>query len=143
MHFSEFGTRGFFEHCDEFVSALPDGYNTNIGENGGKLSGGERQRISIARAILKNAPIIIMDEATASLDTESESRVQETLSRLIADKTVVIIAHRMRTVEDADKIVVLSGGKVAETGASSELKDEGSIFSRMVDLQTNSGTWSL
>jgi len=143
MHFSEFGTRGFFEHCDEFVSALPDGYNTNIGENGGKLSGGERQRISIARAILKNAPIIIMDEATASLDTESESRVQEALSRLIADKTVVIIAHRMRTVEDADKIVVLSGGKVAETGASSELKDEGSIFSRMVDLQTNSGTWSL
>jgi len=143
MHFSEFGTRGFFEHCDEFVSALPDGYNTNIGENGGKLSGGERQRISIARAILKNAPIIIMDEATASLDTESESRVQEALSRLIADKTVVIIAHRMRTVEDADKIVVLSGGKVAETGASSEFKDEGSIFSRMVDLQTNSGTWSL
>ncbi len=143
MHFSEFGTRGFFEHCDEFVSALPDGYNTNIGENGGKLSGGERQRISIARAILKNAPIIIMDEATASLDTESESRVQEALSRLIADKTVVIIAHRMRTVEDADKIVVLSGGKVAEMGAPSELKEEGGIFSRMVDLQTNSGTWSL
>jgi len=129
--------------CDEFVSALPDGYNTNIGENGGKLSGGERQRISIARAILKDAPIIIMDEATASLDTESESRVQEALSRLIADKTVVIIAHRMRTVEDADKIVVLSGGKVAEMGAPSELKEAGGIFSRMVDLQTNSGTWSL
>ncbi len=129
--------------CDEFVSQLPDGYNTVIGENGGKLSGGERQRISIARAILKDAPVIIMDEATASLDTESESKVQEALSRLIVDKTVMIIAHRMRTVEDADRIVVLSGGKVAENGAPSDLKEDGGIFSRMVKLQTDSGSWSL
>jgi ATP-binding cassette subfamily B protein len=129
--------------CDEFVSNLPEGYYTVIGENGGKLSGGERQRISIARAILKDAPIIIMDEATASLDTESESRVQEALSRLVSDKTVIIIAHRMRTVENADRIVVLSGGKVAEEGSPSELKDSDGIFSRMVDLQTNSGSWSL
>jgi len=129
--------------CDEFVSNLPEGYYTVIGENGGKLSGGERQRISIARAILKDAPIIIMDEATASLDTESESRVQEALSRLVSDKTVIIIAHRMRTVENADRIVVLSGGKVVEEGSPSELKDSDGIFSRMVDLQTNSGSWSL
>jgi ATP-binding cassette subfamily B protein len=129
--------------CDDFVSALPEGYGTVIGENGGKLSGGERQRISIARAILKDAPIIIMDEATASLDTESESKVQEALSRLISEKTVIIIAHRMRTVENADKIVVLSGGKVAEVGSPSYLKDKGGIFSRMVSLQTDSGDWSL
>ena len=129
--------------CDEFVSILPDGYNTVIGENGGKLSGGERQRISIARAILKDAPIIIMDEATASLDTESESRVQEALSKLIVDKTVIIIAHRMRTVENADKIVVLSGGKVAEEGTPSQLMEQRGIFARMVDLQSSSGSWSL
>ncbi len=129
--------------CDDFVSALPEGYGTVIGENGGKLSGGERQRISIARAILKDAPIIIMDEATASLDTESESKVQEALSRLISEKTVIIIAHRMRTVENADKIVVLSGGRVAEVGSPSYLKDKGGIFSRMVSLQTDSGDWSL
>ncbi|MBR4227111.1 MAG: ABC transporter ATP-binding protein, partial [Candidatus Methanomethylophilaceae archaeon] len=129
--------------CDDFVSALPEGYGTVIGENGGKLSGGERQRISIARAILKDAPIIIMDEATASLDTESESKVQEALSRLISEKTVIIIAHRMRTVENADKIVVLSGGRVAEVGSPSYLKDKGGIFSRMVNLQTDSGDWSL
>ena len=129
--------------CDEFVSALPEGYNTVIGENGGKLSGGERQRISIARAILKDAPIIIMDEATASLDTESESRVQEALSRLIEDKTVLIIAHRMRTVEDADKVVVLSEGRVAETGSPAELRERNGIFARMVELQTGTNTWSL
>lgn len=129
--------------CDEFVSALPDGYDTVIGENGDRLSGGERQRISIARAILKDAPIIIMDEATASLDTESESRVQEALSRLIVGKTVLIIAHRMRTVEDADRIVVLSGGRVAESGSPEELMARGGIFARMVDLQTGSDTWSL
>ncbi len=129
--------------CDEFVSILPNGYDTIIGENGGKLSGGERQRISIARAILKDAPIIIMDEATASLDTESESRVQEALSRLIVNKTVIIIAHRMRTVEDADKIVVLSNGKVAEQGTPSELLDKKGIFARMVELQTGSTSWSL
>ncbi len=129
--------------CDEFVSKLPEGYSTVIGENGGKLSGGERQRLSIARAILKNAPIIIMDEATASLDTESESRVQEALSRLIVGKTVIIIAHRMRTVENADRIVVLSEGGVAEEGSPSALREKGGIFSRMVDLQSSSDAWSL
>ncbi len=129
--------------CDEFVFNLPDGYATVIGENGGKLSGGERQRISIARAILKDAPIIIMDEATASLDTESESRVQAALSRLVSEKTVIIIAHRMRTVENADRIVVLSGGKVAEKGSPSELIESGGTFSRMVKLQTDSSSWSL
>ncbi|MBR6204036.1 MAG: ABC transporter ATP-binding protein [Candidatus Methanomethylophilaceae archaeon] len=129
--------------CDEFVSALPEGYGTVIGENGSKLSGGERQRISIARAILKDAPIIIMDEATASLDTESESRVQKALSRLVVDKTVLIIAHRMRTVEEADKIVVLSGGKVGEEGPPSVLRESGGLFERMVKLQTDSDVWSL
>jgi ATP-binding cassette subfamily B protein len=129
--------------CDEFVSLLPDGYDTVIGENGGKLSGGERQRISIARAILKDAPIIIMDEATASLDTESESRVQRALSSLISDKTVLVIAHRMRTIENADKIVVLSDGRVAEEGSPADLKERGGMFSRMVELQNGSGTWSL
>jgi ATP-binding cassette subfamily B protein len=129
--------------CDEFVSLLPYGYDTVIGENGGKLSGGERQRISIARAILKDAPIIIMDEATASLDTESESRVQRALSSLISDKTVLVIAHRMRTIENADKIVVLSDGKVAEEGSPVDLKERGGIFSRMVELQNGSRTWSL
>ncbi len=129
--------------CDEFVSKLPEGYDTVIGENGGKLSGGERQRISIARAILKDSPIIIMDEATASLDTESESRVQEALSTLIQGKTVLIIAHRMRTVEDADRIVVLSEGRVVEEGSPSELVKKGGVFARMVELQTSSGSWSL
>ncbi len=129
--------------CDEFVSALPEGYGTVIGENGSKLSGGERQRISIARAILKDAQIIIMDEATASLDTESESRVQKALSRLVVDKTVLIIAHRMRTVEEADKIVVLSGGKVGEEGPPSVLRESGGLFERMVKLQTESDVWSL
>lgn len=129
--------------CDEFVTRLPNGYDTVIGENGGKLSGGERQRLSIARAILKDAPIIIMDEATASLDTESESKVQEALSRLVSDKTVMIIAHRMRTVEDADRVVVLHGGKVAEEGSPIELRESGGIFARMVELQTSSSSWSL
>jgi ATP-binding cassette subfamily B protein len=129
--------------CDEFVLDLPDGYDTVIGENGGKLSGGERQRISIARAILKDAPVIIMDEATASLDTESESMVQQALSELVADKTVLIIAHRMRTVEDADRIVVLSGGRVAESGTPSELRKQGGIFSRMADLQSGSQAWTI
>ena len=129
--------------CDEFVSKMPDGYDTVIGENGGKLSGGERQRISIARAILKDAPIIILDEATASLDTESESRVQEALSELISDKTVMIIAHRMRTVQEADRIVVLKGGSVAEQGSPDELCQQDGVFANMVRLQTNSGSWDL
>ena len=131
-------------NCDEFVDKLPDGYNTPIGENGAKLSGGERQRISIARALLKNAPIVLLDEATASLDVENETKVQEALSRLLTGKTVLVIAHRMRTVEAADKIVVLKDGRVAEEGNPSDLmkKDDG-IFRHMAQLQSDSAEWSI
>ncbi|MDE6551247.1 MAG: ATP-binding cassette domain-containing protein, partial [Clostridia bacterium] len=122
--------------CDEFVGKLPEGYNTVIGENGSMLSGGERQRISIARAMLKDAPIVIMDEATASLDAENETQVQTALSALIKDKTVLIIAHRMRTVDGAEKIVVLQGGKVAEQGTPEELKERGGAYARMLELQS-------
>lgn len=122
--------------CDEFVEKLPDGYNTVIGENGSMLSGGERQRISIARAMLKDAPIVIMDEATASLDAENETEVQRALSALIENKTVLIIAHRMRTVDGAEKIVVLQDGRVAEQGTPQELKSKGGIYAKMLDLQT-------
>ena len=114
-----------------------------IGENGCALSGGERQRISIARAFLKDAPIILLDEATASLDVENETAIQEALSRLIKDKTVLIIAHRMRTVSSADKIVVLKDGAVAEQGSPAQLLHEGGIFAHMVQLQTESQGWSL
>ncbi|MDE7071369.1 MAG: ABC transporter ATP-binding protein/permease [Clostridia bacterium] len=124
--------------CDEFVSKLPDGYNTVIGENGSMLSGGERQRISIARAMLKDAPIVIMDEATASLDAENETEVQTALSALVKDKTVLIIAHRMRTVDGAGKIVVLQGGKVAEQGTPEELKAKDGIYAKMLALQSQS-----
>ncbi|MCR4692004.1 MAG: ABC transporter ATP-binding protein/permease [Lachnospiraceae bacterium] len=131
-------------NCDEFVEKLPKGYDTPIGENGAKLSGGERQRISIARALLKNAPIVLLDEATASLDVENETRVQEALSRLLSGKTVLVIAHRMRTVEAADKIVVLSEGRVAEEGKPSELLGrEDGIFKRMTKLQSESAGWSI
>ncbi|MBR3538752.1 MAG: ABC transporter ATP-binding protein [Eubacterium sp.] len=131
-------------NCDEFVGKLPEGYATPIGENGAKLSGGERQRISIARALLKDAPIVLLDEATASLDVENETKVQGALSRLLKDKTVLVIAHRMRTVEAADKIVVLKDGKVAEEGTPAELKNrQGSIFSRMLTLQTEGTGWSI
>jgi len=131
-------------NCDEFVRKLPDGYNTPIGENGAKPSGGERQRISIARALLKNAPIVLLDEATASLDVENETKVQEALSRLLAGKTVLVIAHRMRTVEAADKIVVLADGYVAEEGKPGDLyKNENSIFHRMATLQNASAAWSI
>ena len=131
-------------NCDEFVRKLPQGYATPIGENGAKLSGGERQRISIARALLKNAPIVLLDEATASLDVENETKVQGALSRLLEGKTVLVIAHRMRTVEAADKIVVLSDGVVAEEGAPRELfAKENSIFRRMAQLQAASANWSI
>ena len=131
-------------NCDEFVEKLPQGYATPIGENGARLSGGERQRISIARALLKNAPIVLLDEATASLDVENETKVQGALSRLLAGKTVLVIAHRMRTVEAADKIVVLADGKVAEEGSPAELlsKEDG-IFRRMTQLQGASAGWSI
>ncbi len=131
-------------NCDEFVEKLPQGYATPIGENGAKLSGGERQRISIARALLKNAPIVLLDEATASLDVENETKVQSALSRLLAGKTVLVIAHRMRTVEAADKIIVLADGKVAEEGSPDELLTrENGIFRRMTRLQSISAGWSI
>lgn len=130
-------------NCDEFVHRLPQGYNTPIGENGAKLSGGERQRISIARALLKDAPIVLLDEATASLDVENETKVQGALSRLLAGKTVLVIAHRMRTVEAADKIVVLADGQVAEEGTPAELMDKNGLYRRMVELQRQSAGWRL
>ena len=131
-------------NCDEFVSKMPQGYQTMIGENGAKLSGGERQRISIARALLKNAPIVLLDEATASLDVENETKVQGALSRLLSGKTVLVIAHRMRTVEAADKIVVLKDGKVAEQGSPERLRaDKNSIFRRMTELQAIGAKWSI
>ena len=130
-------------NCDEFVSRMPQGYGTKIGENGSKLSGGERQRISIARALLKNAPIVLLDEATASLDVENETKVQSALSRLLAGKTVIVIAHRMRTVEAADKVVVLKDGQVAEQGSPVQLKAADGQFARMVALQKEAEGWQL
>ena len=130
-------------NCDQFVSRLPQGYQTMIGENGSRLSGGERQRISIARAILKDAPIVLLDEATASLDVENETQVQEALSQLLVGKTVMVIAHRMRTVEQADKIVVLDHGRVVEQGSPQELMSADGEFARMVRLQGESAGWSL
>ena len=130
-------------NVDEFAEKLPDKWNTLIGENGCELSGGERQRISIARAFLKDAPIILLDEATASLDVENETLIQESLSRLIENKTVMIIAHRMRTVAGADKIVVLSEGTVAEQGSSDMLLKKNGIYARMVKLQTQSQNWAM
>lgn len=130
-------------NVDEFALRLPDKWNSMIGENGCALSGGERQRISIARAFLKDAPIILMDEATASLDVENETLIQTALSRLIKDKTVLIIAHRMRTVAGADKIVVLKDGVVAEQGAPQELMKANGIFSHMVKLQRQGADWSI
>ena len=130
-------------NCDEFVVKLPDGYSSMIGENGCELSGGERQRISIARAFLKNAPIILLDEATASLDVENETLIQTALSTLIKDKTTLVIAHRMRTVSGADKVVVLSGGLVAEQGPPETLMNTGTIYPHMVKLQTLSRDWGI
>ncbi len=130
-------------NVDEFAEKLPDKWNTLIGENGCELSGGERQRISIARAFLKNAPIILLDEATASLDVENETLIQESLSRLIENKTVMIIAHRMRTVAGADQIVVLIDGAVAEQGSSDTLLKKNGIYARMVKLQTQSQNWAM
>lgn len=128
-------------HCDEFVERMPEKWNTMIGENGSELSGGERQRISIARAFLKDAPIILMDEATASLDVDNESFIQESISKLICDKTVLIIAHRMRTVNGVDKIVVLKDGTVAEQGSPAELKQTDGIYKHMVEMQMESAAW--
>lgn len=130
-------------HVDVFAEKLPNGWNSLIGENGSELSGGERQRISIARAFLKDAPIILLDEATASLDVENETYIQESLSRLVKDKTVIIIAHRMRTVAGADKIVILNDGKVEESGTPSQLTASGGFYKRMQDLQNNALEWNI
>lgn len=130
-------------NCEEFVRKLPEGYNSMIGENGCELSGGERQRISIARAFLKNAPIILLDEATASLDVENETLIQNALSKLIKDKTVLVIAHRMRTVSGADNVIVLKDGVVAEHGAPSKLIKTGNIFPNMIKLQKMSSDWEI
>lgn len=129
--------------CDEFVARLPDGYHTTIGENGSELSGGERQRISIARALLKDAPVILLDEATASLDAENETLIQQAISRLVKNKTVLIIAHRMRTVAGADRLVLLKDGVVAEQGTPAQLEAQGGGYARMRALQAESGEWSL
>ena len=130
-------------NCEEFAEKLPDKWNTDIGENGCELSGGERQRISIARAFLKDAPIILLDEATASLDVENETLIQTALSRLIKNKTVLVIAHRMRTVAGADKIVVLADGVVAEQGSPAELYKKNGFYTHMVDIQTKSQEWKI
>lgn len=129
--------------CHEFITKLPDGYQTVIGENGSTLSGGECQRLSIARALLKDAPVILLDEATASLDVDNETEIQEAISRLVKGKTVLVIAHRMRTVENADKIVVLDGGVVAESGTHEELMKKNGLYARLVNLQTASAEWKL
>lgn len=130
-------------HCDEFAERLPDGWNTMIGENGSELSGGERQRISIARAFLKDAPIVLLDEATASLDVGNETLIQAAISRLIQNKTVLVIAHRMRTVADADRIVVLDGGRVVEQGMPEALLQRGGRFRHMVEVQNRAAGWTL
>ncbi len=129
--------------CDDILEKLPQGVDTLVGAGGTHLSGGERQRISIARALLKGAPIVLLDEATASLDVENETEVQEALSNLLAGKTVIVIAHRMRTVMSADKIVVLEEGRVAEQGSPEELLAAGGLFARMVRLQTQSADWTM
>ncbi|MBQ7434159.1 MAG: ABC transporter ATP-binding protein [Lachnospiraceae bacterium] len=129
--------------CDDIIGRLPQGMGTVLGSEGTYLSGGERQRISIARAFLKDAPIILLDEATASLDVENETKVQGALSRLIKEKTVMVIAHRMRTVAGANKIVVLKDGGVAEQGSPTELMDRNGVFTEMVRLQTEGQNWSI
>lgn len=129
--------------CDEFISKMPNGYQTVIGENGSSLSGGERQRISIARALLKDAPIVFLDEATASLDAENESKVQRAISRLVKNKTVLVIAHRMRTIAGADHIVVLADGRVNEEGTHEELLKHGRPYHKLWNLQTKSAEWTL
>lgn len=130
-------------NCHEFIEKFPNGYNTVIGENGSTLSGGECQRLSIARALLKDAPVILLDEATASLDVDNETKIQEAISRLIKGKTVLVIAHRMRTVENADKIIVLADGVVKEGGKHDELMKENGMYARLVELQTESLRWKL
>lgn len=129
--------------CDEFVSRFPDGYQTLIGENGSTLSGGERQRLSIARALLKDAPVILLDEATASLDVENETLVQNAITQMTKDKTVLVIAHRMRTIAGADHVVVLDKGMVVQQGTPKELLAQDGLYRRLTELQKSSADWSL
>ena len=129
--------------CDEFIEKLPDGYDTIIGENGALLSGGQRQRISIARALLKDAPIILLDEATSFLDVENESEIQKAISALIKNKTVIVIAHRMRTIANADKIIVLDKGAIIEEGSPNELLENNGLFAKMVNIQKESSNWNI
>lgn len=130
-------------NCHDFVSLLPDGYDTLIGENGSTLSGGERQRISIARALLKDAPIILLDEATASLDPENERDIQEALSQLIKEKTVVVIAHRLRTIAGADSIIVLENGRVVQQGTGPELLQAGGLYAKLFAIQQETSGWAV
>ena len=130
-------------NAHDFIMSLPDGYETVVGVGSRSLSGGERQRISIARALLKDAPVILLDEATASLDVDNETEIQNAISRLVKGKTVLIIAHRMRTVEAADNIVVLSDGMVVENGTHEKLMKENGLYRKLVDLQTASANWRL
>lgn len=130
-------------HCEEFVEKLSEGYQTMLGENGATLSGGERQRISIARALLKNTPIVILDEATASLDPENEVSVQQAISRLVTGKTVLVIAHRLRTIANADNIIVLENGEVVEQGHHQSLIAAHGLYERLYSIQTSNATWSL
>ena len=130
-------------YCDEFVREMPDGYQTILGENGSTLSGGERQRISIARALLKNAPIILLDEATASLDPENEVLVQKAIAKLVEGKTVIMIAHRLRTVVGADQILVLEDGRLVESGTHSELMEKKGLYQRLYHIQQESLGWAV
>ena len=130
-------------YCDEFVREMPDGYQTLLGENGSTLSGGERQRISIARALLKNAPIILLDEATASLDPENEVLVQRAIAKLVEGKTVIMIAHRLRTVVDADQILVLEAGRLVESGTHNELMEKKGLYQRLYHIQQESLGWAV
>ena len=130
-------------YCDEFIREMPEGYQTVLGENGSTLSGGERQRISIARALLKNAPVILLDEATASLDPENEVFVQKATAKLIEGKTVIMIAHRLRTVADADQILVLEDGKLVERGTHKELMKKKGLYQRLYHIQQESLRWGV
>jgi len=129
--------------CDEFVNRMPKGYQTMIGENGSTLSGGERQRISIARALLKDAPVVLLDEATASLDVENESYIQNAIAHLVKNKTVLVIAHRMRTIVGADKIIVLENGEVAEQGNHEELLTKQGLYNRLWLIQSKASQWEI
>ena len=129
--------------CEEFITRLPDGYQTVIGENGKTLSGGERQRLSIARAFLKNAPVILLDESTASIDPENETKIQQAIGRLIRNKTVLIIAHKLRSIADCDKIVVLEEGRVAEEGTHQQLLDRNGLYHKLYHLQCESLAWKI